>query len=148
MQRGLSTWVHGSIRLRRFAAFLGVAVAAANPASSAELRCPPRLPGLHPGFEQMGPVPAAHWLLWRMRLFDGAPGEELKAYPAELAPDSSVERNRGLTSTWRFAGKQNLLMVCTYDGSGTYYRARVSPIPKTCTLQDDGGLVQAWCDMP
>jgi len=83
-----------------------------------------------------------------MRLFDGPPGEELKAYPAELAPDGTVERNRGFTSTWRFAGNENLLMVCTYDGSRTYYWAHVSPVPKACTLQDDGGLVQAWCDMP
>jgi hypothetical protein len=84
-----------------------------------------------------------------MRLFDGPPGEELKSSPAELAPDTTkVERGRGFTSTWRFAGSENLLMVCTFDGSRTYYRARVSPIPKTCTLHDDGGLVQAWCDMP
>jgi len=83
-----------------------------------------------------------------MKLFDGPPGEELKAVPADLAPDRTRERSGGFTSAWRFAGNEDLLMVCTYDGSGTYYRARPSPLPSRCTLRNENGLTQAWCDGP
>ena len=127
---------------------LGMIAWATSPLAAAELRCPPRMPGLHEGFEQVGPVPTAHWLLQAMRLFDGPPGEELKQAPADLAPDQTVERRGGYTNTWRFTGSGDLLMVCTYNGSGTYYRARVHPLPSVCTLRDDNGLRQAWCDLP
>src|SRR5580658_8394716 len=97
----------------------GLALAfAATPALAAEQHCPPRLPGPHPGFEQSGPVPAAHWLLWGMKLFDGRPG---KIPPPEFAPDSKAERRDGITLVWRFTLDQDLLMVCVYNGSGTYY---------------------------
>jgi hypothetical protein len=114
--------------------------------AAAELRCPPRLPGPHPGFERVGPIPTAHWLLRHMKLYEGAPGEELKSAPAQLAPDNSSERPGGYTAVWRFGGIRDLLIVCTYDGSGTYYRAQPSPVPASCTVRDDKGLIQAWCE--
>jgi hypothetical protein len=134
-----SFWVTSGLAL-----ILALIVSA--PSHAIELRCPPRLPGPHPGFEQVGPVPTAHWLLRRMRLFDGPPGEELKSAPAELAPDRTTERRGGLTSTWRFAGEEDLLVVCIYDGSGTYYRAGPHPLPEKCTVRDDNGLSLAWCE--
>lgn len=122
---------------------LGLMVMAANPAVGADLRCPPRLPGPHPGFEQVGPIPAAHWLLWRMRLFDAPPGEDS---PTELEPGQSVARRDGFTLTWHLKGDEDLLIVCLYDGSGTYYRARPRPMPARCTLRNDNGLTWAWCE--
>jgi hypothetical protein len=103
------------------------------------------LPGPHAGFEQVGPVPAAHWLLWRMRLFNSPPGKEA---PAELAPGQTVAGRGGFTSTWQLAGNEDLLMVCLYEGSRTTYRARPQPLPARCTLRDDNGLTQAWCEGP
>jgi hypothetical protein len=127
---------------------LTLAVLTTTPLAAAEVRCPPRLPGMHQGFEQVGPVPAAHWLLRTMRLFDGPPGEERKQAPADLAPDQTVERPGGYTSTWQFGGTGDLLMVCTYNGSGTYYRALLHPLPTRCTFQDDNHLRQGWCEIP
>ena len=114
--------------------------------SAATLTCPPSLPSTHPGFEQVGPVPTAHWQLKDMRLFDGPPGEETKPAPAQLAPDGTVTHQGGHTSTWKFGGKENLLVVCAYNGSATYYRARPNPPPKLCTLRQDRGLTRGWCD--
>jgi hypothetical protein len=119
-----------------------------SPATAAELRCPPRMPGPHEGFEQVGPVPTAHWLLRDMRLFDGPPGEELKDAPTELAPDRTLRQRDRFTSSWRFAGDESLLMVCRYNGSGTYYRARFPKLPTSCSIRDDNGLRQAWCELP
>jgi hypothetical protein len=124
---------------------LSITVFVINPVSAAELRCPPRLPGAHAGFERVGPVPTAHWLLHDMRLFDGLEGEELKTAPAELAPDSSHENRGGFTSIWKFDGTGNLLLVCTYNGSGTYYRALTRQPPTRCISQSENGLTQAWC---
>jgi hypothetical protein len=114
-----------------------------NPLAAAELRCPPRLPGPHPGFEQVGPIPTAHWLLWRMRLFDA---QKDKDAPAELAPSGAVELHDRFRLTWQFTGSENLLIVCLYDGSGTYYRARPQPLPEHCTMSNDNGPTQAWCE--
>jgi hypothetical protein len=119
-----------------------------HPLAAAELRCPPKLPSAQAGFEQVGPVPTAHWQLKGMRLFDGPPGEELKPSPAELAPDATTGGRAGFTSTWRFAGTEDLLLVCLYNGSGTYFRARPKPLPTGCTLRNSNGLTQAWCDLP
>jgi len=83
-----------------------------------------------------------------MRLFDGPPGEELKTSPAELAPDSTRLTRGGFDSTWRFAGDEDLLMVCIYNGSGTYYRARPRPLPRACFLRKDNEVTRAWCDEP
>jgi hypothetical protein len=123
----------------------GLMILAASPLSAADLRCPPRLPGPHPGFEQVGPIPTAHWLLWRMQLFAAPPGREA---PAELAPGQTIERSDSLTLTWHLAGNEDLLMICLYDGSGTYYRARPRPVPTSCTMRNDNGLTQAWCEEP
>jgi hypothetical protein len=123
--------------------FAALALAfAATPALATELRCPPRLPGPHPGFEQSGPVPAAHWLLWGMKLFDGRPG---KNPPPEFAPDNTVERRDGVTLVWRFTLNQDLLMVCVYNGSGTYYYTQRQAPPGLCVMDDDNGLTRAWC---
>jgi len=127
---------------------LGCFALMARPLAAAELRCPPMLPSAHPGFEQVGPVPTAHWQLLRMRLFDGPPGEELKTSPAELAPDSTSRERGAFNWTWRFAGDEGLLMVCIYNGSATYYRARPRPLPTACSLRKDNGVTQAWCDGP
>ena len=123
----------------------GLMALAVSPVSAADLRCPPRLPGPHPGFEQVGPVPTAHWLLWRMRLFDVPPGND----PAtELAPSLTFEHRDVFTLTWHIGGDDDLLMLCLYDGSGTYYRARLRPPPADCILRDDNGLTQALCEQP
>ena len=112
-------------------------------ADAAPVRCPPRLPGPHVGFEQVGPVPAAHWLLWGMRLFDVAPG----ATPTGRPPDNVAHNHDVVTETWRVLGHEPLLMmVCLYNGAGTYYQARLSPPPARCVLHDDNGLTMAWCE--
>jgi hypothetical protein len=95
------------------------------------------------GFQQSGPVPAAHWLLWRMKLFDGRPG---KNSPPEFAPDNTAERHEGFTSVWRFTLNQDLVMVCIYRGSGTYYFAHRQAPPGLCVMDDDNGLARAWCE--
>jgi hypothetical protein len=128
------------------AVIFGLAMVSVTPAGAAELRCPPRLPGMHPGFEQVGPIPSDHWLLSNMRLFDGPPGEELKRAPADLAPDQTVAHPGGFTSAWSFADSEVPLMVCTYNGSATYYRARPHRLLKSCYLRNDDGLTQAWCE--
>jgi hypothetical protein len=106
-------------------------------------RCPERLPGPHAGFERSGPIPAAHWLLWGMKLFDGRQG---KNPPPEFAPDNKVERSDGITLVWRFTLNQDLLMVCIYNGSGTYYYAHRKAPPGFCVMDDDNGLTRAWCE--
>jgi hypothetical protein len=83
-----------------------------------------------------------------MKLFDGPPGVEASSAPTERAPDTTARRPDGFISTWRFAGHEDLLMVCLYDGSGTYYRARLSPPTTTCTMRNDNGLTRAWCEQP
>ena len=133
--------------LSEIAAF-GVAAFVTHPLTAADVRCPPRLPGPHPGFEQIGPVPAAHWLLHRMRLFDVAAARQNNEAPAEVHPERTVEGPDSFISTWRFTGNEDLVMICTYNGSGTYYRARLRALPSDCTIRDDNGLRQAWCDLP
>jgi hypothetical protein len=125
------------------AMLLSAMVLATSPLFAAELRCPPRLPGQHAGFAQSGPIPSAHWLLWRMRLFDGRPDNGTRK---EFTPDSTIERRDGVTLVWRFTLDEDLLMVCIYDGSGTYYYARRQAPPGRCVLDDDNGLTRAWCD--
>lgn len=127
------------------AALVGVLALAALPAAAAELRCPPRVPGPHPGFAQAGPVPTAHWLLRRMRLFDTPQGG---GTARELAPADRAEDQGGLTLTWHFAGTETLLMICTYNGSSTNYWARPRPLPASCTMRSDNGPRQAWCEVP
>jgi hypothetical protein len=119
-----------------------IGVVAFGVARSAPLRCPPRLPGPHPGFEQVGPVPAAHWLLWRMQLYDVPPG----AAPIALAPDHVVEFQDTVIEIWRSGGGEHLLMVCDYNGSRTLYQARLAQSPARCILHNDNGLTQAWCE--
>ena len=116
-----------------------------QPLAAADLRCPPRLPGPHPGFEQVGPIPAAHWLLWRMRLFNSSPSRD---QPVELTPGVTAERRDAVTLTWHPAGIDDLVMVCLYNGSGTYYRAHPRSLPASCTMRNDNGLTQAWCEQP
>jgi hypothetical protein len=128
---------------------LGLIVAlsacAAHPVLAANLSCPPRMPGPHPGFEQVGPVPAAHWLLRRVRLFNTARSTDATK---EMPPKQTVENSDGFTSTWHFAGDESLLMLCLYNGSGTYYVARPNPPPTLCVTHDNNGLTQAWCEEP
>ncbi len=124
---------------------LALAVVAMVPAFAAEVRCPPRLPGPHLGFEQVGPVPAAHWLLWRMRLFYVPRGKNARN---ELKPDQSVPGPDEFTMIWRPTGNDDLLIECFYNGSGTYYRARSHPLPATCIMRAAGGLTRAWCEGP
>lgn len=145
MQAGEPAFLSPGLGHRAAFVAMSLAMLGGSPAV-AELRCPPRLPGAHAGFEQVGPIPMAHWLLSQMRLFDGLPGEELKAAPADLAPDKTVERRGGFTSTWSFGASGDLLIVCAYNGSKTYYRARPGSLPSRCTMRNDNGLTQAWCD--
>jgi hypothetical protein len=123
----------------------GLTLVTISPLAAATLRCPPRLPGPHPGFEQIGPVPAAHWLLWRLRLFSVPRGT---GTPAELLPVPPSLWREGFTLTWHLTGTNDVLMQCLYDGAVTYYRARLHPPPIACTLQNDNGLTLAWCDGP
>jgi hypothetical protein len=126
----------------------GVAAFLARPLMAADVMCPPRLPGPHPGFEQVGPVPAAHWLLHRMRLFDVTPARQTNGAATEVHPERTVEGPDSFISTWHFAGSEDLEMICTYNGSGTYYRARLPASPSDCTIRDDNGLRLAWCVLP
>jgi hypothetical protein len=127
----------------RAALTIGLMIFAARPLAAAEVHCPPRLPGPHAGFERSGPIPAAHWLLWRMRLFGIGPGNDPHK---ELAPDDKIERGDGSTSVWRFTADQDLLMVCLYDGSGSYYFAYRQTAPGRCVMDDSNGLTRAWCE--
>jgi hypothetical protein len=122
---------------------IGLMIMTAGPLAAAELHCPPRLPGPHVGFELSGPIPAAHWLLWRMRLFEGRPSDDARK---EFAPDDKIERRDGLTSVWRFTLDEDLLMVCIYNGSGSYYYARRQAPPGRCVMDDNNGLTRAWCE--
>ena len=124
---------------------VAVSACAGRPACAADLFCPPRMPGPHPGFDQVGPVPAAHWLLRRMRLFDTTRSQ---GAAKELAPGQTIGNGDGSTSTWRFSGNENLLMMCSYNGSGTYYVARPDPAPTLCVTHEDNGLTRAWCEEP
>jgi hypothetical protein len=83
-----------------------------------------------------------------MRLFDLPPIGNLKTMPAELVHGGTIESHDGFTSTWPLVAGVNPLMVCLYNGSGTYYRARPSPAPSDCTMRHDNGLTQAWCGEP
>jgi len=116
-----------------------------HPLFAATLACPPRMPGPHPGFEQVGPVPAAHWLLRRMRLFGTARSQ---GAAKELPPLQTVAHGDGFTSTWHLAGDESPLMLCLYNGSGTYYAARPDPPPTLCVTHGDNGLTRAWCEEP
>jgi hypothetical protein len=120
----------------------GLISLSAGPLFAAELRCPPRLPGPHAGFERSGPIPAAHWLLWRMRLFDGRPDNDVRK---ELTPDDKIARPDGSTSIWRFSADQDLLMVCLYDRGSYYFAYRQPPIGR-CVMDDSNGLIRAWCE--
>jgi hypothetical protein len=122
---------------------LAAPVLTVHGASEARTRCPPRLPGPHAGFQRVGPVPSAHWTLYGMRLFDAiADGKA----PVELAPDSTHENWGVSTEVWRLTGGEPLLIVCVYDGSGTYYRTLPDPAPTRCISHNDNGLLQAWCE--
>ena len=113
---------------------------------AAVVRCPADLSSPHPGFEQMGTTPARPAPLENMRLFDGKPGEETRASPADLAPDESVEHRGGFISHWTFAGSEGLLMVCAYKGSKTYLRTQPRPMPKRCTLDTSPTRTNASCE--
>lgn len=115
--------------------------------AAAVLRCPAELPSAHEGFEQVGPTPPTPKRLDGLRLFDGLPGEEAKAAPAELAPDRTKERGRSrLTAVWQLSGNGELLVVCTYRGSETHYRASPRPIPQSCTMERSAGHAIAYCE--
>jgi hypothetical protein len=137
-------------RLRRivFNFVLGVIALSCGSLSAAELRCPGRLPGPHPGFAQIGPIPTAHWLLWRMGLFTLPPDNDSQIPLLEREPDSTTPRPDGYIATWHFANPADLLMICVYDGSATYYQARPRPPPTSCTTVSDNGLTLAWCEQP
>jgi hypothetical protein len=77
-----------------------------------------------------------------MRLYDAPPG----AAPKPLAPDDAVEFHDTVTETWRLSGGEHLLIVCDYNGSGTYYRARLGRPPARCVQHNDAGLTLAWCE--
>jgi len=135
--------MHRKIGVAVRSCVITMAIITTTPLAAAELHCPPRLPGPHIGFERSGPIPAAHWLLWRMRLFDGHPGNDVRE---EFAPDDKIERRDGFTSVWRFTADQDLLMVCLYDGSGSYYFAYRQAPPARCVMDDNNGLTRAWCE--
>jgi hypothetical protein len=92
----------------------------------------------------LGTAPAAPALLHAARLFDGPPGEENAASPAELAPDSVTGSGNNLVTTWTFAGSEKLLLVCTYAGTSAYYRAVIAKVPHACTLHQ-GPSVSLAC---
>jgi hypothetical protein len=78
-----------------------------------------------------------------MRLFDGRPSDGPRA---EIAPDSVIQRRDGSTMVWQVTAGEDLLVVCLYDGSGTYYYARWQDTPGRCVMDDSTGLILAWCD--
>jgi hypothetical protein len=78
-------------------------------------------------------------------LFNLPPSENT---PTELPPAPAVVRWDGFTLIWRPTGADNVQMLCLYDGSATYYGARRHPPPTTCSLQNDNGLAQGWCETP
>jgi hypothetical protein len=118
---------------------------ATQQAMATPVACPPALPAAGTGFEQVGPTPPAAAALDTMRLFDGRPGEEQLASPAELAPDSAIEKGNSLTSTWIFAGNEKLLLVRAYRGTKAYYRMQVPWLPKTCTMHRDAHRTTGGC---
>jgi hypothetical protein len=115
-------------------------------AGAAQIVCPAQLPAAETSFEQVGPTPPKTATLDTMRLFDGPPGEEQRQFPAELAPDSAIQKHGTLTSTWIFAGNENLLLICDYRGTKTYYRTHVPHIPKTCTLHREAHQTTTSCE--
>jgi hypothetical protein len=94
----------------------------------------------------MGKTPARARPLRALRLFEGAPGEETKQAPADLAPDSSVTRPGGYLNTWSFGGDEKLLMVCAYRDTGSYYRRVLKPLPTACMSSETPAGVVARCD--
>lgn len=127
-------------------AILGLVILVTRPPAVAALICPTQLPSSHFGFEQVGPTPSNSKRLKGFRLFDGPPGEESKTAPVELAPDHTSEQPGGWTQTWRFAGNEDLLMVCVYTGSATYYRAQPRPIPGVCAVESKSARIVARCE--
>ena len=121
----------------------GLTVLLASPLSAAELRCPQRMPGAHAGFEQSGPVPAAHWRLRQLRLFGVGPDQTAQS---ERVPDSTIQRRDGFTSIWRLTQAGGLLMVCVYEGAGTTYYTHRDVPSGHCVLDNDNGLTRAWCE--
>jgi hypothetical protein len=117
-----------------------------HPAFATPLRCPPLLPSAHEGFRQIGPVPTAHWQLHELRLFEVPINEEAKSALARLAPGETHSDPGGFTSSWRFARAEELMMVCDYNGAGTYYLARLPPAPRICVMERQDGLTRAWCE--
>ncbi len=109
-------------------------------------QCPSVLPMPSPGFELVGPTQTAPHKLEVMRLFDGPPGEETQRSPSELAPDNVERRPSAERMTWKFAGNELLLGVCMYAGTKTYYRSKIRPVPKTCTMIREPGQTQTRCD--
>jgi hypothetical protein len=127
------------------ALLIGLTFETVSPLAAATLRCPPRLPGPHPGFEQIGPLPTAHWLLWRMQVFDLPPN---KGNPTELLPAPATVRHDAFTLNWRPTSTDDMQIACLYNGSGTTYQARLHPPPTACTLQNYDGRAQGWCETP
>ena len=122
----------------------------AGGAQAAALRCPGRMPGPHDGFTQVGPVPPRKLPLLGMRLFDGPPGEESRAAPAQLAPDEVTPqpgtRPGSLTARWRFAGGEHLLLVCDYRDTGSYYRRAATTLPHACSIVRGPDGIMAACE--
>ncbi len=124
---------------------LVVLLALAGCAHAAETSCPGRMPGPHAGFEQMGPLPPGKLPLRGIRLFDGPPGEESQAAPAELAPDDTTRHAGVETTRWRFAGDEHVLLVCSYRDTSSYYRMALPTVPGACSMTDAPDGVVAGC---
>jgi hypothetical protein len=122
-----------------------LALLCATPAA-ASWQCPASLPTPTAGFDMVGPTPKNAVPLDTMLLFDGPPGEETQRFAAQLAPDSTVKRPGGFTQAWTFAGNEQLLLICSYSGVPAYYRAKLRPLPKACTLRKDPGRTVAHCE--
>ena len=135
-----------NVRTFAIAAAIVGGLTAALPLYAAGLRCPAELPSQDSRFEQVGSTPARPAPLEGMRLFDGTPGEEAKAAPAELAPDDEAEAGGSLNVAWRLSGSENLLMVCDYRKSATYYRANVQPAPRSCSMKRNARGTVAYCE--
>jgi hypothetical protein len=134
-----------SIRGVAIAVTLGLAVLAARPLEAAILTCPAQLPSPHAGFELVGTAPSDPRPLDALRLYDGPPGEESRASPAELAPADTTEHQGTLTATWTFAGNEALLMVCVYRDSPSYYRGEPRPMPDRCSMERSLSRTVAGC---
>ncbi len=115
-----------------------VGVLGALPASAAPpLRCPDRVTVDEQIQSPQGwiadPAQREHRFL-RISIFNGTMGEQHKAAPTELAPDTETRRGKLITQTWRLRDYRdaNILLLCRYQGTNAQLAIDVPSDIETC----------------